>query len=326
MSELTPIFLLSLPRSGSTFVQRVLAAQPGVATTAEPWLLLPYLYTLRQEGAFTEYGHRVMTSAVSDFCAQLPGGRGEYVAELRSFVTRLYARVAPEHGMPRYFLDKTPRYHLVVEELLEVFPDAKYIVLWRHPLSVVSSMVELWGRGRWRLDYCNIDLYDGLSNLVEVCERHANRICATRYEDLVTGDQGAWARIFDYLDFGSPLSVERFVETKLGGRMGDPDGTRRYRTLSTEPIDKWRTVVSNPLRREWCRRYLLWIGNERLATMGYELKQMLADLDALPPSRQGLVTDALAVLQGLTVPLIEPALLRTKLRAMPHVWRLPPHR
>jgi hypothetical protein len=40
----TPLFLLSLPRSGSTLAQRILAAHGGIATTSEPWILLPYLY------------------------------------------------------------------------------------------------------------------------------------------------------------------------------------------------------------------------------------------------------------------------------------------
>jgi hypothetical protein len=40
----TPLFLLSLPRSGSTLAQRILAAHAGIATTSEPWILLPYLY------------------------------------------------------------------------------------------------------------------------------------------------------------------------------------------------------------------------------------------------------------------------------------------
>lgn len=45
--ESTPLFLLSLPRSGSTLAQRFLAAHDAIARASEPWILLPYLYTLR---------------------------------------------------------------------------------------------------------------------------------------------------------------------------------------------------------------------------------------------------------------------------------------
>ena len=68
-----PVFLFSLPRSGSTLVQRLIAGHPEVATTSEPWVLLPLLYTMRRPGAFTEYGHRTAVRAIDDFTGQLPG-------------------------------------------------------------------------------------------------------------------------------------------------------------------------------------------------------------------------------------------------------------
>ena len=59
-----PVFLFSLPRSGSTLVQRLIAGHPQVATTSEPWILLPLLYTVRRPGAYTEYGHCVVFRAI----------------------------------------------------------------------------------------------------------------------------------------------------------------------------------------------------------------------------------------------------------------------
>ena len=88
-TEPTPLFLLSLPRSGSTLAQRILAAHEPIATASEPWILLPYLYTLRERGIYAEYSHRVLVQAVNDFCAVLPGGRNDYVAEVRRLALRL---------------------------------------------------------------------------------------------------------------------------------------------------------------------------------------------------------------------------------------------
>jgi hypothetical protein len=51
---INPIFIFSVSRSGSTLVQRVIAAHNGVATVSEPWILLPYLYTSRSRGVTTE--------------------------------------------------------------------------------------------------------------------------------------------------------------------------------------------------------------------------------------------------------------------------------
>ena len=67
--------------------------------------------------------------------------------------------------------------------------------------------------------------------------------------------------------------------------------------MRTEPIDKWRSVISTPVRRAWTRRYLQWIGRERLAHMGYELSDLLARLNAHPVDRRGSCDD-LARLAG----------------------------
>ena len=50
MTEVAPVFLLSLPRSGSTLLQRLLAVSPEVATAPEPWFLLPLVQSTRATG------------------------------------------------------------------------------------------------------------------------------------------------------------------------------------------------------------------------------------------------------------------------------------
>src|SRR5206468_7765156 len=89
-----PVFVLSLPRSGSTLLQRMLASHPEIATSSETWLLLPQLYALRPHGAQAEYGHRTAARAVQDFCSVLPGGQDAYIAEVRRSVLALYELAA----------------------------------------------------------------------------------------------------------------------------------------------------------------------------------------------------------------------------------------
>ena len=55
LNEIRPIFIFSLPRAGSTLVQRVLAAHDDIATTSEPWILLPFLFSTKEQGVYAEY-------------------------------------------------------------------------------------------------------------------------------------------------------------------------------------------------------------------------------------------------------------------------------
>jgi len=95
-----PIFLLSLPRSGSTLVQRVLAAHEEVATAPEPWLLLPQVYATRERGILAEYVQVSAARAIGEFADRLPGGRATYDEALRGFVLDLYERATRGGATP----------------------------------------------------------------------------------------------------------------------------------------------------------------------------------------------------------------------------------
>lgn len=303
----------------------MLASHEDIATVSEPWVLLPYFYTLRRGGVYAEYNHTSATSAIEDFCEALPGGRQDYVEELREFALRLYEKATPNGE--RYFLDKTPRYHLICREVVEAFPDGKHVFLWRNPLAVVASIIETWGAGRWNIYRHKVDLYDGVEGLVAAYQRHDGSAHAVRYEDLLTDPTPNWEGIFRYLDLSFDASIlETFGGVALGGKKGDPTGTRRYRGISLEPLERWRTVLANPLRKAWCRRYLRWLGRERMATMGYDLDALLGDLDALPNTYKDVTSDAWRGSYGLGYDLLEPKIFRQKLGMIPAWRRVHPHK
>jgi Sulfotransferase family len=275
-----PVFLLSLPRSGSTLVQRVLAAHDGVATAAEPWLLLPLLAPLRE--GLPEAGalQPNVKQALEDFGGQLPGGVQDYERAVHDLAIGLYQRAGGPGA--RLFVDKTPAYSLVIDELARVFGEAKLVFLWRNPLAVVSSVVETFAGGRWLPADYPLSLFTGLSALVAGYERHRKRSFSIRYEDLARGDEPTWRGLVDYLGVEWEASaLERFGDVRLEGRMGDPVVANRDRALSSSSIDRWRTTLASPVRRSWCRRYVRWIGRERLSEMGYDLDCLLGELDAV---------------------------------------------
>jgi hypothetical protein len=301
-----PIFLFSISRSGSTLVQRILAAHEDVATVAEPWLLLPHAYTLRGHGIDAEYVHPLLNAAIEDFCDQLPGGRDDYLEEVREFALRLYARAAGEGAT--HFLDKTPPYCLVAEEIMQLFPEGRFVFLWRNPLSVIASLIETWGP--WHPTFMSNELFVGLPRLVQAYDRGRSRSYGVNFEALASGDGETWRSLMDYIGIEfDPSSLTRFNEVELPGRMGDPTGRRRYRKLSSEPHEKWRQTLANPLRREWCQRYLRLLGPERLRVMGFELDTLLTELEQLETSFGTLGPDLWRALVDVSK---EPLRVRTR--------------
>lgn len=312
-----PVFIFSVSRSGSTLVQRIVAAHEGVATAPEPWILLPHAFSLRRSGVDAEYFQHLLATAVEDFSARLPQGEADYLEGIREFALNLY-ELAGEEGAT-HFVDKSPPYCLVAEEIMRIFPEGKFVFLWRNPLSVIASMIETWGP--WRPTFMTADLFVGMPRLLAARQAHRSRSHAVRFEDAVSGDRETWTALMRYLEIEfDEAALTGFAEVELEGRMGDPTGRRTYRSLSSDPQEKWRATLANPVRREWCRRYLRFLGEQRLATMGYDLAQLTAELNALPNSRDGLATDLWQAARGVAQ---EPVRVRTRNRrlGMPNVIR-----
>jgi hypothetical protein len=304
-----PLFLLSPPRGGSTFVQRVLAADPRIATVSEPWLLLPLLYSKRGIGVRAEYWHEAAAQAVRDFCELLPAGRADYDAALRDLALELYGKVVDRDAV--YFLDKTPHYHFVADEIAELFPEAKLVFLWRNPLAVVASFLETFRAGRWQPNFYMRDLETGYVNLVGAWERHRDRAHAVRYEDLVSGGDGAWRALFDYLELDfDPQLLTRFSALDIRGRFGDPTATRSSGSVHSASVDKWTRSVGSPIRKAWSRRYLARLGPGRLREMGYDQEELLSALHAAPSSLGGSPRDALDLSSSWLRQLVREAALR----------------
>ena len=296
--EPTPIFILSLPRTGSTLLQRILGSHEAIATASEPWLMLPILYSLRYTGIAAEYQHQVAARGIRGFAeSYLPRGITSYRDAVRDFALRLYAEAAD--GRP-YFLDKTPRYHFIADDLIELFPTARFIFLWRHPLAVAGSMMEAWTGGKWNLDSFSRDLFYGVPALIDSYRAHADSVASVRYEDLVAHPADSVGNLLNYLQLpADPSVLTRFTEMETRNpEFWDPVGTRRYRTISADPMDKWRSTMANPIRKNWCRRYVRWLGPDRLDAMGYDIDQVLDELRSIKSTTRFMTTDVPRIAVG----------------------------
>ena len=323
-NSVAPIFLFSLPRSGSTLLQRILGKHDKIDTAAEPWLLLPLMSTMRSEGIYTNYDQNAVVDAIKDFYSALDGGKPVFLDEMRSFALNLYNRRANDQAV--YFLDKTPRYHLVVKEILEVFPDAKFIFLWRNPLSIIASMLDTWHRGHWYLYFFKVDLFEGLSKLIDAYKAHKSKVLSVNYEDLLKAPEETTRHICQYLDLPFEATmIEDFQSVDLQGDMGDPTGTKSYKAISDKPLNKWKESLRNPIRKSWCISYLKWLGQDRLETMGYNQQELVSELKATRFSLKRMGGDMMRISYGFFYQLGELRLFQDKLKRLPNLKDIQPH-
>ncbi|RRQ21650.1 sulfotransferase family protein [Thiohalobacter thiocyanaticus] len=293
--SVTPVFILSLPRSGSTLLQRLVSVHPGVSTKSEPWIALPVFFALKNSGLTSIYSHKTLATGVNKFVDSLPEGVDDYYACAARYLRDLYTRSTTDGA--QYFVDKTPRYHLIVDELLAAFPDARFVFLWRNPLAIAASMIKTYGKGKWGLYMFTVDLYSGIESLTKAYTENKEKVLSVSYESLVTDADNEAARVLSYLDLegGSNLS---------GGlkdadiMWGDRTGQFKYQNVSTDSVDSWKDVMSTPYRKAWGKDYLHWIGKDRLEVMGYDMDDLLADIHDTPTQYRYLLSDIVRAVYG----------------------------
>src|ERR1044072_3474104 len=193
------IFLISQPRAGSTMLQRMLGSHLAIHTVGEPWLMLHPLYALRSEGYDAEYSAPTARQAVEEFLRTIPSGEDEYLEGVRRMCTHLY-ETSLATSAKRYFLDKTPRYYLVIRELVRVFPEAHYIILFRNPLATLHSIIRTWIKDQWGwLYYYRNDLMEAPRLVLEAARLAGERAMVVHYEQLVQNPQNELRRICERL-------------------------------------------------------------------------------------------------------------------------------
>jgi len=133
--------------------------------------------------------------------------------------------------------------------------------------------------------------------------------------------------VFDYLELSfDPVILDGYSKIKLHGRGGISNyNNLEYQTMSLDPIAKWRNVITNPLRKMYCRRYLRWIGQERLAIMGYDLDDLLNQLNVVPFDFQYFFSDLYWIPYGKIYPIFEPRIIKHNIQALLNGKRVYPH-
>jgi hypothetical protein len=307
------IFLFSLPRSGSTLLQRLLAAHPKIATVSEPWLLLPLCYALRPAGVFSEYDHGTCYRALSDFIYQLPNKEEDYHETLSNFAHTLYEKAGDPEAS--YFLDKTPRYYLIIPEIAKIFPNAKFIFLFRNPLQIMASHIDSWTNGRLRLERYFIDLYKGPKLLSEGYENLKEKSIKVHFDGLIKNTDKTLKNIFDYLDIEyEPTLIKSFTKVKLNGHFGDKEGYFKYDHIEERTIDKWKEVFATRFRKKFARKYISKFSHQNLQTFGYSHEMLYKLIDDLKIQKKRHLNDRLDLMISYIFRICEVPLFMRKIK------------
>lgn len=287
MTDKNLIFLISLPRSGSTLTQKILGAHSAIYTRSEPWIMLNPLYSLKQEGIDAIYNKQLEYVATQDFITNLSGGREKYIKYLSNAYISMYGDYLMDNNK-NMFLDKTPRYYLIINELKEVFPTAKYILLIRNPLAVLSSIINIWTKDNLSsLLNFKIDLIDGLDTIINQVLDKQNDLYILRYETLLSSPTETLKKCFKYLNLEFDPDVTNYHTENINEKWlyGDPENIYRKKGIDSSNDLKWVNSLNDWQHWRLINDYLNYIGKDRFEILGYnfnDFSKLL--LEKLPSS------------------------------------------
>ncbi len=222
-----PIFILGLPRSGSTLIEQILASHSQVEGTAE----LPDIGKLTS-ALSRRFAGKVYPEAVSGLTAADWQQLGEeYLRRTRRF----------RQGKP-CFTDKMPNNFPSIGFILTILPDAKIIDARRHPLdSCFGSLKQHFAHGQtWSYDLQEIgEYYLEYRKLM----RHwhqvlPGKILEVRYEDLVNDQQVQTRRLLDFCGLPWEDACLRFHETERAVRTASSEQVRQ--PLYSSSLHTWK--------------------------------------------------------------------------------------
>jgi hypothetical protein len=262
----SPVFLMGLPRSGTTYFQYLFDRDPRFrlirtweSLTPSPPPGFDPASALRRKAEWAERRRRehppfegfdalhLIDEDGSDEChaflEQSFGAAGlnnlyrvpsyfDYILDELDLVEtyrvhRRQLQLLQWKSEPRPWALKYPNHVVAMKEILEVYPDARFVMTHRDPVQVVGSIAKMSANLRGMRTQAPVDLADVGHDMLHFISRHIDRIM-----EFDRGQHGARVIHVDYYALlDDPVQAMRQVHRGLG--IGSPDEV-------CEAVERWR--------------------------------------------------------------------------------------
>ncbi len=247
----TPIFIVGLPRAGSTLVEQILASHSMVEATAELAEIMHLAGRLQRKGG------RLAPEAYPACLADLPADARRTLGEAYLAGTQAHRRL----GRP-FFIDKTPHNFLHIGLIRLILPQARIIDVRRHPMAAGFSVFKQHfpGGHLFSCDLTEIGLYyRDYVGLMDHYDRAApGMVHRIIYEDLVSDTESEIRRLLDYCDLPFEQACLDFHDNRRVVRT--PSAYQVRRPIFREALDQWRNYepLLGPLKAALGPALLTW--------------------------------------------------------------------
>ncbi len=225
-----PIFILGLPRAGSTLIEQILASHSQVEGTQE----LPDIQrmVIEIQGRDPDLDNPLYPAALAGMTQQDFARLGQrYMADTRIYRT----------GKP-VFIDKMPNNFRHIGLIHLILPNARIIDARRDPMSCCfSNLKQLFAQGQ-EFSYSIEDIARYYRTYLELM-RHwdavlPGRVLRVQHEDVVNDLAGSVSRILDYCNLPfEPACIEFHKSTRS---VRTPSSEQVRQPIFRDGLDQWK--------------------------------------------------------------------------------------
>ena len=226
-----PIFVLGMPRSGSTLVEQILASHPLVEGT-------------RELSDIIALAHRLSGRKLRADPSRYPEVLGELdAAQLRALGEEYLERARVHRKTDRpYFIDKMPNNWAYTGFIHLILPNAKIIDTRRHPLGCgFSNFKQHFARGQafsYSLEELGCYYADYVAAMTHIDAVLPGRVHRVLHEAMVTDTEAEIRALLDHLGLPFDPSCLRFWETERAVQTASSEQVRR--PIFREGLDQWQ--------------------------------------------------------------------------------------
>ncbi len=211
-----PIFILGLPRSGSTLLEQILASHSQVDGTSE----LPDISMIAQS-VTSKPLRRTFPISMPDLTAE----------EVRGLGLQYLRQTQRHRGSAPFFTDKMPNNFAYVGFIKTILPNAKIIDARRHPMdSCVGCFKQHFAKGQtFTYDLFELgEFYLEYDQLMKHWDAVLpGQVLRVQYEDVVSDLETQVKRILAFCELGFEESCVKFHETKRAVRTASSEQVRQ---------------------------------------------------------------------------------------------------
>ncbi|MGH8168093.1 MAG: sulfotransferase family protein, partial [Woeseiaceae bacterium] len=236
-----PIFIVGLPRAGSTLLEQILASHSQVEGTAE----LPDIIAISRR--LGQKSRKNPASYYPECLAELSAERVRELGESSLSTTEVQRRGKP------FFIDKMPNNFQHIGLIHLILPNAKIIDARRHPMAgCFSCFKQLFARGQtFTYDLTDLGRYyrDYVRLMDHWDEVLPGRVHRVQYEDMVGDTETRIRAVLAYCGLEFEEQCLRFYETDRAIRTPSAEQVRK--PVYKEGLEHWRNYEAHlgPLRK-----------------------------------------------------------------------------